>query len=1420
MENQELNHFLEYVGKDPSRLIFEDEATGIYNRRYLHHYLQYKIPNNSQEDRSLSLIMLDVDHFKEINDTYGHQIGDEALIWVARVLKKVAGEDCIPIRYAGDEFMILLPEQKKDFALRMGERLLQWVRSEPFRHKTMDSSVNITFSIGVASVPMNKKGGKELIHKADTALYYAKQKGRDCLADADSLDNEVVFSKTAINKLEDIKIVGRKKQLEQVAECLKKFAQPQNQFLIIEGAAGMGKSAFLDVVHRTLDQSKIYTIKTKGIPHEMFHPYYSIIDILMSILNQREDKGTGIFKTLSEEEISYLSNFLPPLGEKKWSSAKKNKNKKLQREDIFNTLIRLLFKIINNRPFAILVDDLHYLDEATLLLFRQMKLECKSPLFICGTSPETADLQDYNEIASLELFYKNYSKELDIKKITLTPLTAVDIGNHIKGIFSNVHLSENIIKELMQITQGNPLFLSEILRKLVQDQKIVLVGHEWLVLPCDEGYLPKSLEEIVSQKIAALDEENRQLLEQISAFGTNVPLSALTGSSGKIETQVLEFIDKAKNQGLISSEFKLNDETINFLSRSILQIAYGSIGDKRKQEVHEKIGNYQEALYKKNLLPSVATLAYHFKRSSDQTRTQKYEKLIADWNSKIFNAKEAEEYKIKEETMTTDESLGEKTFLDSASLEKVPKIIRYLLNALRILKLYPKGSQSTINSIKQLKEEIDQILENTNFINIVHISKTLLVNDQVIDIDEFESVAHNFFTFLNQFDLKSIGFYKGVTENELEVLLDGLCSIKADIVDPEFWQRFLNEHPDITNINLRQVRYTKKGEPDDHELKLRPFDQRDSVISGGPSFQLFSLEQDLVQEDLAHILEIIRALLRTSRNIKLYPLESKAISDSIEDLMQALQNILAKYPVLSLAHVSGSLLVNGKKIDVTVFGTVGKSFLKFLETTRIKSLSFLQCITSQELQTFIGSLGHLPDEPSDNNFWENLSEDKEFSGILFNKQLYEILEGIRGNDSNGRSEEDISEEGEDEDTTDDSLDAFLEEIKERLSDLFINENQKKLEKTVKELFKGFHDRDSSSRKKVIDCCQRMLEELNLAGKCRFSELMADHLLNIFSEEKDLDISSKIALLLNQIVNCFIQFAEYQSASKILFHLQKNQFQYNKKNNEHTQMQSKGINIELDTSTHRLLMDDLKSTDSSRQKDTIQLLEMLGEAAIPMLIDVIKQEDDFRIRKIASALLEEMSPGVGKMLKQEFLKEIETEERIRILEILDNFSTDLREDLVFFLTDRNPRVRKAAFQLAERIDEKYVIEVLMDFAENEETSLATAAIKSLGRFKIPTVGQKILSLLNSTKEEERLIAICRALGQIGDPSSIDPLAKILAPKHFFGFHRKPSIQVRTAAAYALSQIPHKRGTEVLRLYVGDPNPGIKHIAKSALEKVKS
>ena len=98
MKHQELVNFLEFTGKDPTRLIFEDELTDIYNRRFLFHYLEHKISWARLKDDPLSLIMMDVDYFKQVNDSYGHQVGDQVLVWIASLLREVAGDEGLPIR--------------------------------------------------------------------------------------------------------------------------------------------------------------------------------------------------------------------------------------------------------------------------------------------------------------------------------------------------------------------------------------------------------------------------------------------------------------------------------------------------------------------------------------------------------------------------------------------------------------------------------------------------------------------------------------------------------------------------------------------------------------------------------------------------------------------------------------------------------------------------------------------------------------------------------------------------------------------------------------------------------------------------------------------------------------------------------------------------------------------------------------------------------------------------------------------------------------------------------------------------------------------------------------------------------------------------------------------------------------------------
>jgi two-component system cell cycle response regulator len=157
-----------------------DSLTGIYNRRYLEAHLSGLIERIAGGRRYLSVILLDIDHFKKINDTCGHAAGDEVLQELcARVKKGVRSFDTVA-RYGGEEFVVVMPETNMGVATTVAERLRQVVADQPFTAITADHKLEVTISVGVAEVDVT--GGEtttSLINRADKALYVAKSKGRN-----------------------------------------------------------------------------------------------------------------------------------------------------------------------------------------------------------------------------------------------------------------------------------------------------------------------------------------------------------------------------------------------------------------------------------------------------------------------------------------------------------------------------------------------------------------------------------------------------------------------------------------------------------------------------------------------------------------------------------------------------------------------------------------------------------------------------------------------------------------------------------------------------------------------------------------------------------------------------------------------------------------------------------------------------------------------------------------------------------------------------------------------------------------------------------------------------------------------------------------------------------------------------------------
>lgn len=165
--------------EEKSYLAITDHLTNLYNRRYLHEHLETEIKRVRRYQRPLSLIMVDIDHFKNYNDTWGHPMGDAILREVAHSFKSQIREADIVARYGGEEFCIILPDTKLKGAVGLAEQIREAIEEKPFEFEQSQPGGKLTISCGVANFHLGLGGGEELIKQADEALYMAKNEGRN-----------------------------------------------------------------------------------------------------------------------------------------------------------------------------------------------------------------------------------------------------------------------------------------------------------------------------------------------------------------------------------------------------------------------------------------------------------------------------------------------------------------------------------------------------------------------------------------------------------------------------------------------------------------------------------------------------------------------------------------------------------------------------------------------------------------------------------------------------------------------------------------------------------------------------------------------------------------------------------------------------------------------------------------------------------------------------------------------------------------------------------------------------------------------------------------------------------------------------------------------------------------------------------------
>jgi len=286
------------------RLAITDGLTELYNHRELQNMLSSEVKRCIRYKRFFSLLMIDIDHFKTFNDTYGHPMGDKVLREVSNTIRDSIREIDIPARYGGEEFVVILPETSYDHALIVAERIRGNIYEKSFGKNLENEEFFITVSVGVSAFPEDGLNRDELISRVDQALYFAKREGRNRVRRYDETLKSFIEHKE--DHIEDILKDAKIKVIRDLAAAV----DAKNSYTrghtdeVVHYAVSLAKALKLPAgeIENLRLASLLHDIGTVSIPDEIMNKRGPLNDEERSIVQGHPEFGEMILQKASQLE--------------------------------------------------------------------------------------------------------------------------------------------------------------------------------------------------------------------------------------------------------------------------------------------------------------------------------------------------------------------------------------------------------------------------------------------------------------------------------------------------------------------------------------------------------------------------------------------------------------------------------------------------------------------------------------------------------------------------------------------------------------------------------------------------------------------------------------------------------------------------------------------------------------------------------------------------------------------------------------------------------------------------------------------------------------------------------------------------------------------------------------------------------------
>ncbi|MCC7430989.1 diguanylate cyclase [bacterium] len=673
------------------RLAFYDELTGLYNRRYFKERLLEEQQRAKRYQRPLSIIMLDVDHFKGVNDTYGHLVGDEILKIIANILRKAVRDTDVIFRYAGDEFIVILPESDKEGSITVAERMVEFAKESEF-FTSKNQRVTTSISVGVASFPEDTDEPTELTNLSDIALYNAKKMGRGCASG-------IVNKENKIN--EDIFFIGREKELGKLTEIFEKSLSENGQMVLLKGDLGIGRTTLLFHFKEQMLKKHRFTI-LRGQNYEEIAPvsYQPFREAFTKFLEANEILFYAVLNELNDAQIFEFNRLLPGL---KFDLSKLDKNLSEESDEfkLFSSVYFFLSNLSKISPIIFIIEDLQWSDLATLdmLTYLVRNLSDKKIMF-CATLEEATDvtyltnsLKTTGEnFGNLKLTAISYS---NLNSINLNPFTKEETEKFLVKYLAPKKVYPKFVMQFYSLTNGIPMFVKELADYFVNAQNDLLEINSMEKI---QEKVPLTIKEAINKQISNFETELIETLEIIAIIGNECSFELFSNVAELDEGRLFDTLEKLTKNKILVETVRGKEEHYSFRYLIAKELIYEKISHLKRKKFHLKTAKTIEKLYFKSIEKYYEQLANHYFQAKVFDKALDYAIKSAQKSKAIYS----NEIALKYFEMA-------KISLDF-ELEDNPNNVEILNEKFNVMMDYVK-ILGILNKTDKLSGELDKILE-------------------------------------------------------------------------------------------------------------------------------------------------------------------------------------------------------------------------------------------------------------------------------------------------------------------------------------------------------------------------------------------------------------------------------------------------------------------------------------------------------------------------------------------------------------------------------------------------------------------------------------------------------------------------------------------------------------------------------------